>query len=133
MRHFEATGGKYPLVVKLGTITPAGADVFSYAPDEGDMVTDPHLARHLAHWGIDMARVRGARGAGAGGAGGGGTWRACVVRLGVGGGLTAAAEFMAFLTHDCPRPHPPAPRHVIATGHIWPDGEDREVDGRAGD
>ena len=72
MRHFEATGGKYPLVVKLGTITPAGADVFSYAPDEGDMVTDPHLARHLAHWGIDMARVRGARGAGAGGAGGGG-------------------------------------------------------------
>jgi hypothetical protein len=24
MRHFEATGSKYPLVVKLGTITPSG-------------------------------------------------------------------------------------------------------------
>lgn len=24
MRHFQATGGKYPLVVKLGTITPSG-------------------------------------------------------------------------------------------------------------
>jgi hypothetical protein len=30
LRHFEATGSKYPLVVKLGTITPAGADVYSY-------------------------------------------------------------------------------------------------------
>ena len=45
MRHFEATGSKYPLVVKLGTITPSGADVFSYAPDENDMVTDPKLVR----------------------------------------------------------------------------------------
>ena len=43
MRHFEATGSKYPLVVKLGTITPSGADVFSYAPDENDMVTDAKL------------------------------------------------------------------------------------------
>ena len=25
LNHFEATGSKYPLVVKLGTITPAGA------------------------------------------------------------------------------------------------------------
>ena len=40
-RHFTATGSKYPLVVKLGTITPQGADVYSYAPDEDDMVTDP--------------------------------------------------------------------------------------------
>jgi hypothetical protein len=31
LRHYEATGRKYPLVVKLGTITPAGADVYSYA------------------------------------------------------------------------------------------------------
>jgi uncharacterized UBP type Zn finger protein len=31
LRHYEATGCKYPLVVKLGTITPAGADVYSYA------------------------------------------------------------------------------------------------------
>lgn len=31
LRHYEATGRKYPLCVKLGTITPHGADVFSYA------------------------------------------------------------------------------------------------------
>lgn len=43
LRHFEATASKYPLVVKLGTITPHGADVFSYAPDENDMVEDPKL------------------------------------------------------------------------------------------
>lgn len=54
LKHFEDTGGKYPLVVKLGTITPSGADVYSYAPDEGDMVLDPNLADHLAHWGINM-------------------------------------------------------------------------------
>jgi len=41
VRHFEATGKKYPLAVKLGTITPHSADVFSYAED--DMVTDPDL------------------------------------------------------------------------------------------
>jgi ubiquitin carboxyl-terminal hydrolase 5/13 len=39
LQHFEATGSKYPLVVKLGTITPKGADVYSYAPDENDLVT----------------------------------------------------------------------------------------------
>ncbi|KAG7673554.1 hypothetical protein KSW81_006756 [Nannochloris sp. 'desiccata'] len=38
LRHFEATGKKYPLVVKLGTITPSGADVYSYAEDENDMM-----------------------------------------------------------------------------------------------
>ena len=43
MRHFEATGQKYPLVVKLGTITANGADVYSYASDESDMVEDPDL------------------------------------------------------------------------------------------
>jgi ubiquitin carboxyl-terminal hydrolase 5/13 len=43
--------------VKLGTITPHGADVYSYAPDEDDMVTDPLLSRHLEHWGINMMRV----------------------------------------------------------------------------
>ncbi len=43
MRHFEATGCKYPLVVKLGTITPHGADVYSYANNENDMVQDPYL------------------------------------------------------------------------------------------
>lgn len=54
LKHFEDTGQKYPLVVKLGTITPSGADVYSYAPDENDMVLDPYLADHLAHWGINM-------------------------------------------------------------------------------
>jgi len=58
LRHFEQTGKKYPLVVKLGTITPSGADVYSYADDEGDMVLDPNLAQHLAHWGINMLQVR---------------------------------------------------------------------------
>ncbi|GAX82603.1 hypothetical protein CEUSTIGMA_g10029.t1 [Chlamydomonas eustigma] len=57
LRHFQDTGNKYPLVVKLGTITPHGADVYSYAPDEDDMVSDPHLADHLAHWGINMMQM----------------------------------------------------------------------------
>jgi hypothetical protein len=34
-----------------------GADVYSYAPDEDDMVTDPKLREHLAHWGINMMQV----------------------------------------------------------------------------
>lgn len=54
LKHYEDTGRQYPLAVKLGTITPHGADVFSYAPDENDMVLDPKLAEHLAHWGINM-------------------------------------------------------------------------------
>lgn len=54
LAHFEATGSKYPLCVKLGTITPQGGDVYSYAPDENDMVIDPNLAQHLTHWGINM-------------------------------------------------------------------------------
>lgn len=59
LRHYEAMkaqGKHYPLAVKLGTITPRGADVYSYAPDEDDMVEDPKLAQHLAHWGIDVMR-----------------------------------------------------------------------------
>ena len=40
--------------MKLGTITRDGkADVFSY--DEDDMVEDPNLAVHLAHWGINVS------------------------------------------------------------------------------
>lgn len=49
MRHFEATGQKYPLVVKLGTITANGADVYSYASDENDMVEDPDLVWPLTN------------------------------------------------------------------------------------
>jgi len=57
LRHYEAMkadGRHYPLAVKLGTITPRGADVYSYEEDE--MVEDPGLAGHLAHWGIDVMR-----------------------------------------------------------------------------
>jgi len=52
--HFDET--KHPLSVKLGTITPQGADIYSYAED--DMVTDPLLDQHLAHWGINIAEMR---------------------------------------------------------------------------
>merc|ERR1711953_1085574 len=49
--HYQNTG--YPLAVKLGTITPDGkADVFSYKKD--DMVEDPYLKQHLAHFGIKI-------------------------------------------------------------------------------
>lgn len=51
--HYEQT--KYPLAVKLGTITPDGADVYSY--DEDDMVEDPHLSQHLSHFGIDITSM----------------------------------------------------------------------------
>ena len=50
---------RYPLAVKLGTITPGGADVYSY--DEDDMVLDPNLPQHLAHFGIDMMIMNKAR------------------------------------------------------------------------
>ena len=56
-KFFDGTGGnnhavahydehKYPLAVKLGTITADGkADVYSY--EEDNMVKDPHLVKHL--------------------------------------------------------------------------------------
>lgn len=63
-RYFDGSGGnnhavdhweakRYPLAVKLGTITPDGADVYSY--DEDEMVEDPGLPKHLAHFGINIA------------------------------------------------------------------------------
>lgn len=58
--HYDAEktkGNEYPLVVKLGTITPHGADVYSYSKDEDDLVKDPFLAEHLAHWGIDVMKM----------------------------------------------------------------------------
>ncbi|KAL3861427.1 hypothetical protein ACJMK2_007461 [Sinanodonta woodiana] len=65
-RFFDGKGGnnhavdhygkmKYPLAVKLGTITPDGADVYSY--DEDDMVLDPYLDKHLAHFGINITSL----------------------------------------------------------------------------
>lgn len=63
-KNFDGTGGnghaadhyrehpEYPLAVKLGTITATSADVWSYPED--DMVIDPLLESHLAHWGLNM-------------------------------------------------------------------------------
>ncbi|XP_028393855.1 ubiquitin carboxyl-terminal hydrolase 5-like [Dendronephthya gigantea] len=53
LEYFKETG--YPLCVKLGTITQSEADVFSYAED--DMVEDPFLSKHLAHFGINIAAL----------------------------------------------------------------------------
>jgi len=54
VEHFEKY--KYPLAVKLGTITADGGDVHSY--DEDDMVQDPKLMEHLAHFGINVALMK---------------------------------------------------------------------------
>ncbi|XP_077509583.1 ubiquitin specific protease 5 isoform X1 [Amblyomma americanum] len=54
VKHYEKT--RYPLAVKLGTITPDGADVYSY--DEDDMVVDSNLTKHLEHFGIEIAKMR---------------------------------------------------------------------------
>lgn len=51
VRHWEEDPAGRPLAVKLGTITPSGADVYSYAED--DMVIDSELKRHLQHFGIN--------------------------------------------------------------------------------
>ena len=59
MKHFEETGKKFPLCVKLGTITPEGkAEVYSYDPSEDMMVTDPYLEKHLAHFGLNMREMK---------------------------------------------------------------------------
>lgn len=66
-KYFDGTGGnehasqhyqetKYPLAVKLGTITADGkADVYSYV--ESDMVVDPYLQKHLLHFGINIGEM----------------------------------------------------------------------------
>lgn len=52
--HFRECG--FPLAVKLGTITSDGkGDVYSYAED--DMVEDPQLIEHLAHFGIKVQQL----------------------------------------------------------------------------
>lgn len=45
--------------VKLGTITKGTADVFSYEKDEDDVVVDPNIEKHLAHFGINMHEMVG--------------------------------------------------------------------------
>ncbi|XP_015896842.1 ubiquitin carboxyl-terminal hydrolase 14 isoform X2 [Ziziphus jujuba] len=56
IEHYKET--RYPLAVKLGTITAdlEGADVFSYPED--DSVLDPLLAQHLAFFGIDFSSLQ---------------------------------------------------------------------------
>eukprot|EP00484_Ammonia_sp_Unknown_P024099 CAMPEP_0197042240 /NCGR_PEP_ID=MMETSP1384-20130603/18630_1 /TAXON_ID=29189 /ORGANISM="Ammonia sp." /LENGTH=898 /DNA_ID=CAMNT_0042473309 /DNA_START=23 /DNA_END=2719 /DNA_ORIENTATION=- len=54
LRHYDQTGKQYPLAVKLGTITPSGADLYSYSEDK--MVKDKNLSTHLAHFGIDVMK-----------------------------------------------------------------------------
>ncbi|XP_069474777.1 ubiquitin carboxyl-terminal hydrolase 13 isoform X2 [Ambystoma mexicanum] len=53
LEHHKQMG--YPLAVRLGTITPDGADVYSF--EEEEAVLDPHIAKHLAHFGIDMLQM----------------------------------------------------------------------------
>lgn len=66
-KFFDGSGGnnhavdhyrdcQFPLAVKLGTITADGkGDVYSYVED--DMVEDPHLQKHLAHFGINVGQL----------------------------------------------------------------------------
>ena len=52
LAHSNAT--QHPVAVKLGSITPEGtADIYCYSCNEER--TDPELAAHLAHWGVNIA------------------------------------------------------------------------------
>lgn len=57
--HYIETGEKYPLVVKLGTITADldSADCFSYAKDEDGPVKIPNLGELLEKRGIKIANM----------------------------------------------------------------------------
>uniref|UniRef100_A0A8C8DKQ4 Ubiquitin carboxyl-terminal hydrolase n=1 Tax=Oryzias sinensis TaxID=183150 RepID=A0A8C8DKQ4_9TELE len=54
LEHYKETN--YPLAVKLDTITPDGADVYSF--EEEEAVLDPHISEHLSHFGIDMLQMQ---------------------------------------------------------------------------
>ncbi|KAJ1979411.1 ubiquitin C-terminal hydrolase Ubp14, partial [Dimargaris verticillata] len=55
VQHYQETG--HPVSCKLGTITPEGtADIYCYACD--DARVDPHLANHLATFGISVATAQ---------------------------------------------------------------------------
>uniref|UniRef100_A0A0C9RW38 Ubiquitin carboxyl-terminal hydrolase n=1 Tax=Wollemia nobilis TaxID=56998 RepID=A0A0C9RW38_9CONI len=56
VEHYSET--KYPLAVKLGTITAdlEAADVYSYPEDES--VEDPLLGQHLQYFGIDFSSLK---------------------------------------------------------------------------
>ncbi|CAL9696147.1 unnamed protein product [Knipowitschia caucasica] len=52
--HYKQTN--HPLAVKLDTINPDGADVYSF--DEEEAVLDPQISEHLSHFGIDMLQMQ---------------------------------------------------------------------------
>uniref|UniRef100_A0A8C1KCY4 Ubiquitin carboxyl-terminal hydrolase n=1 Tax=Cyprinus carpio TaxID=7962 RepID=A0A8C1KCY4_CYPCA len=54
LEHYKKTN--FPLAVKLDTVTPDGADVYSF--DEEEAVLDPHISEHLLHFGIDMLQMQ---------------------------------------------------------------------------
>uniref|UniRef100_A0A671YZV3 Ubiquitin carboxyl-terminal hydrolase n=1 Tax=Sparus aurata TaxID=8175 RepID=A0A671YZV3_SPAAU len=54
LEHYRETN--HPLAVKLDTITPDGADVYSF--EEEEAVLDPHISDHLSHFGIDMLQMQ---------------------------------------------------------------------------
>ena len=60
--HYIETGEKYPLVVKLGTITTEGstvhADCYSYSKDEDGPVKIPNLAELLVKRGIQVTGLQ---------------------------------------------------------------------------
>lgn len=58
VRHYEQFPNQCTLAVKLGTLTPSSADVFSYPEDS--MVIDPLLPQHLQHFCINVQQVSGA-------------------------------------------------------------------------
>lgn len=53
LEHYRETN--FPLAVKLHTITPDGADIYSF--EEEEAVLDPQISEHLAHFGIDMLKM----------------------------------------------------------------------------
>ncbi|TWW57978.1 Ubiquitin carboxyl-terminal hydrolase 13 [Takifugu flavidus] len=54
LEHYRETS--YPLAVKMDTITPDGADIYSF--EEEEAVLDPHISDHLSHFGIDMLQMQ---------------------------------------------------------------------------
>jgi ubiquitin carboxyl-terminal hydrolase 5/13 len=55
LAHFQNTG--FPLCVKLGTISSDTNSIDIYSYDEDDMVLDPLIEQHLAHFGINISSM----------------------------------------------------------------------------
>ncbi|ORC93459.1 putative ubiquitin hydrolase [Trypanosoma theileri] len=54
LQHYFET--QHPVVVKLGTVTPSGADFYCYICD--DEVSDVHFESHMNHFGIDVQTAK---------------------------------------------------------------------------